>query len=436
VVFAANLAIEFGFRLAVDSGLWSAPSLHANYSDFRKILRLTHLPSDLELRFPPGANISRYTVHSREEFIKQYHLSYSRQCHMAVKVLIASGTGCLNLQGQAMYCFSCWPGAYRRARRLVQRAIMRAPSSLPEDTALFHDAWKQQELVIAWHLLCGDIVLPASHSFFTNIRAYAVAAGVPVRDFVFRNDCSDFDYVQEVLPSAVVVIGSADDAMRHMAAADILVHTGSSMAATAFMVAAGPQLFLQSPPMEGMREGMGAFQTFAQAGMNVIGPGDLLKTQSFRFSGRTTPSHVDSDEGIAHGWQVVRYIRAIYARRYPLTSPGRGGPWADVEARELDDLLGYKVVSGVLVDPTVKGLLIWEQVATIADQVLPGWLVRVHYDSRMNFNLCGLRALQNVELIDMASSRLTSSLWAYAPAMEDEAVADVFVGAGAGLSMC
>jgi hypothetical protein len=84
----------------------------------------------------------------------------------------------------------------------------------------------------------------------------------------------------------------------------------------------------------------------------------------------------------------------------------------------------------------------WEQTARLAAQLLPGWQVRLHYNSSVFYpanmlnrsssavpgqRLCWLRTLGNVELVDMHGAALPAEWWAYAPALEGDAVAAVFV---------
>ena len=86
----------------------------------------------------------------------------------------------------------------------------------------------------------------------------------------------------------------------------------------------------------------------------------------------------------------------------------------------------------------------WERAARLALQLLPGWMVRLHYNSSVFYpadvlnqssessavpsqHLCWLRTLKNVELVDMYGAALPAEWWPYAPALEGDAVAAVFV---------
>jgi hypothetical protein len=430
VAMTANLANEFGFRLALGKGLWVAKVFHGNYSQFRIMLGLTQIPSQDELSFPPGANISRDIVRSREEFLGRYLDRYRFQCHLVVTALLGLRNSCRQLGGRSHYCFSAWPGAFSRARLFFQRAIRYTMPQSANETPHFREARNSRELVVAWHLRCGDIVLGASTNFFVNIRNKIAAAGVPSRDFLVRSNCSNFDYVQNILPSAVVVSGGVEEAMRHMSSADVLVHTGSSMAAAAGIVAASPQLYIHVAPKEGKGEPK---ETYAMAGLAVDGIGQEEDNQPFRYLASSAPSPGVRD-AIMIQWQVARYVRAIHAYRYP--GDGAGGPWAAEEARELDDLLGYKVLSGVLEGWTADEVQAWEQTAAMVKHFLPGWFVRIHYDSMHNGSLCRLRALSNVELVDMTASRLPLEWWPFSPALEGEAAIALFVSTGARLTVC
>ena len=393
VAVTANLAAEFGFRLALGGGLRRAKAPHGDYPRFREMLGLAHLPYDDELRFPAGAEVLREVVRSREEFLERYLDRYRSECHLAVTAMLGRGDSCLRLDGSTIYCFYAFPGAFRRARRAIRRGGIRAAAAAALDDAPgFLRARERGELTVVWHLRCGDIVLRPLPDYFTGVRAAIAAAGVPLRDFVVRSNCSDFDFLREVLPSAEVVVGSVEQAMGHMAAADVLVHTGSSMSSAAALVARRPQLYFETTP----KEGAGApAETYALRAVSVDPAGRLSEGQPFRPSAAAALAAAAAGEDRASALlrQVARYVRAIRAASYP-AGPGASGPEAAAEARELGDLLGYKVVSGALTDRTAAGLLAWERSAALADRVLPGWTVRVHYDSTRDGGPCRLRAMR------------------------------------------
>ena len=158
------------------------------------------------------------------------------------------------------------------------------------------------------------------------------------------------------MPAATVVPVGIDETVRHLADADVLVHTGSSLAAAAALVARGPQLYFQSPP----KEGPGApEETYSlAAAVTVDGNGRPVRGRGFRFAGGGGRGG-DADAR-ARDRQVGRFVRALYARRHPgrvgrnSSGPGasaggaaagaaaRGGG-AEQEAMELADLLGHKV---------------------------------------------------------------------------------------------
>ena len=489
VALTASLAAEFGYRLAVSDRLWTSPSRHGSYPGLAAVLSLAGIPLDSELAFPAGVNVSRREVGSREEFMGMYHLGGGRlDCFAVVTVDLGGPTSCRSGRGPDS-CFYTWPGAFRRARRLVQAAVRRAPPP-PGEPARFHPAWRRGELAVAWHLRCGDVVLVRLPEFFAGVRAAVAAAGVPLRDYLFREPCAEFDFLRGLMPDAEVVTAGVAETVRHLAAADVLVHTGSSLASAAALVAAGPQLYVQSPPKEG--PGMPA-ATYAVSSAVVVNElGRLVFDQPFLpwiparpAAGPPGPAGVGGGDGegapagpagrrllggprprnstLVFLPQVSRFIRALHARRFPpppqpaaaaeaaaeaeaaetaeaapeAETAAAGPDNAAVEARELDDLLGYRVLSGALAKGTAEEAREWEWVAAVAHRLLPGWAVRLHYDSGRNASLCALRALHNVELVDMSGSGLAEEWWPYAVALEgDGARAALFVGPAAAVTVC
>jgi hypothetical protein len=238
IVFAANLADEFGFRLGAVLELWNDRMRHDDYSNVRKILGVQEaLPTELELPKDAGPMQAEYRADSREEFLAEYSSRYRLQCGISVTASLAMGNSCM---GQGRGCFGAWPGAFRRARRLFQRAIGAAaatagrqqPSSACANTdgpALFREARARRELAVAWHLRCGDIVLMKDPVFYFNVRSMIATAGVPLRHFLFWKKCSEFEFLMDLLPGATVADIDIQETVTHLVGADILVHTGCSL---------------------------------------------------------------------------------------------------------------------------------------------------------------------------------------------------------------
>ena len=221
------------------------------------------------------------------------------------------------------------------------------------------------------------------------------------------------------------------------------------MPSAAALLGPGPQLYIQSLPKEA-----GAIPTYATAGVWVRLDGRLTPAQPFppaptatqaaaAAAAATAKAARQPPESGGHLLQVSRYVRALHARRYPrpaapLAAAGLPGQPANAgaaaEARELEDLVGYKAVSASLgvggagwSDDEVQA---WERGAAAAGQALPGWVVRLHYNSSAG-GCCGrlgrLRELGNVELVDMASASVAAAAWFLAPALEGAVAAAVFV---------
>ena len=216
--------------------LWASSSNQhrADYTAIRAAIGVREaLPTEREI--PPGT--VHYTAESREAFLSEYPARYRAQCGIAVTIKLGVSTSC---RGRGS-CFHSWDGAFRRARRPLQRVLAAAAAAAgrpPPSAACagsagparFRDARARGQLAVAWHLRCGDIVLSRAPAFYANILAAIAAAGVPVRHFLFWRNCSA-GVLAELMPDAEVVDVDIEETFSHMAGADVLVHTGRRGAA-------------------------------------------------------------------------------------------------------------------------------------------------------------------------------------------------------------
>jgi hypothetical protein len=93
VVFAANLAMEFGFTLVLGDSLRDSVSIHGHYPAFRELLGLTRFlyASELLARQPA---LSHYVVDSREAFVAEYTARLHAMCGVAVTAHLGGHTSC------------------------------------------------------------------------------------------------------------------------------------------------------------------------------------------------------------------------------------------------------------------------------------------------------------------------------------------------------
>ena len=128
VAITANLAIEFGFSLALSDNLRDVVSGHGQYPEFREMLGLGHFHYSSELAH---LNLTQYEVGSRESFVEDYFTTFRHQCHIAVTAHVGEHTSCRSAYLRLpKFCFDLWPGVYERARRFFQRANPEARVSL------------------------------------------------------------------------------------------------------------------------------------------------------------------------------------------------------------------------------------------------------------------------------------------------------------------
>jgi hypothetical protein len=245
VAFVASLADEFGFRLGVTNISWSGwiSTHHAEYSGVRAAFGVREaLLTELELPSDALPLAAKHDVGSREGFLAQYPSSYRLGCRISVRASLGTNRACA---GRG-WCFGEWPGAFRRARRLLQQALTASAAAAGRPTppsacahadgpARFRAARARGELAVAWHLRCGDIVLATDPAFYLNVKSILAAAGAPLRHFLFWRSCREFRFLLGLLPGAAVVDGSdtgIEETAALLAGADILVHTGGPSSPT------------------------------------------------------------------------------------------------------------------------------------------------------------------------------------------------------------
>ena len=105
---------------------------------------------------------------------------------------------------------------------------------------------------------------------------------------------------------------------------------------------------------------------------------------------------------------------------------------------DLQALLSSKVLAGAIGAGASGEVDVWLRNAALAEEYLPGWAVRIYYNSSLPLRFCKLRARHNVELVDMSSSAHPARWWPHLAAFDRGAGIVVFGGpAAAGpLSAC
>ena len=438
VVFAVNLAVEYGFTLVLSDSLRTSQSSHGQYLNFRELLGLENFLFFSEL---DRTNLKSFVVDCRESFFREYFSTFRHQCNIIVSAEIGNHTSCrTSFLRKPKYCFDFWPGAYERARRYLKPTY---PAPDPSSLIHFDAARRRRALSVAWHVRCGDIVVDRGPGYFAGILALIASSGVDHQHYVFWQGCNaTFSYLRQVLPSAVIVDADADAAFRHMRGADVLVHSGSSFASSAALAAPAPQLYFQSPPKE-TRWGGDSKVTYAlRAAVNVGADGLLEPFQSFAVDAAARAAASASASGDGSGGElnwtqiyqphVTRILQALHIRKQRGLPPGpshfaaAAGLTQTVPTRmpaaaagsalkELRDFLAYRVISGALSGAAPEDLDVWTHNAALARRLLPGWTLQVHYNGSLPHNLCRLREFANVQMVEMSTSTLPSERWQFLP---------------------
>ena len=386
VVFAMNLALEFGLRVVLHDNLWIGfdEGHSTTYTYFKGLLLLDNFLSHSDFSSGIGKNIVTHYVIDREHF---FDLASQRKggnnCNVAFHVKMGTGQSCQVRQPHEMaavsnWCFSGWPGAYQRAKRYLKvfRAVQLQNYSNKKLT-LYDEARNNKELTIAWHLRCGDIIVPRSPLFFSNIYDVLRESNVPLRHFILsENLCKQFDFLKDILINASVFTLNLQDTVLYLQNADILIHTGSSLTYAAHV--SGPQngLFFESQPKEVL------FNPTQVLACNTF---HILSAINFNLDGQPSPLEGHNNDS----YHVVEYVKDLYTLQY-----GNGNLNLDIYERLLD-----KYVVGNLDDLNYGA---WSEIVKEISKLKGVWIIRLFYNtSTMTSALDTLRYDTHVELIDV-----------------------------------
>lgn len=304
VVFAVNLALEFGFELVLHDDLWTGYDVSqvTTYTDFQSILKLNNFMSYSILNSSVGKNMKTYFIKSREEFLNlMLDLSPNETCNITVIAKLATAIGCNN-----NYCFLKWPGSYQRAKTFFKPSRL-AINQIEDKNKLilYHKHYASKELTVAWHIRCGDIVVKRKRDFFVNINQVFIDANVLVHHFFFSERiCSEFEFLRDVFVNYTVLTLSLSETVLNLQNADVLVHIGSSLTPASYIT--GPQtgLYFESQPKDLM---------FSSENIGAIYAYHILSAINFDLDGLVSPV----TQGQCNETACVRqYVQDLYRMRY------------------------------------------------------------------------------------------------------------------------
>jgi hypothetical protein len=219
------------------------------------------------------------------------------------------GTGQANACRRKVWCTYAAPGAFERARPLMRQLYASSKSAaVPCSIFLTEEgSGSPRPLRVAWHVRVGDVALHQNASYFREL-AESVARGLGsarATHFLFSerripDEAPGFAFLLELpfIQFHQHAHTRVDVAFRHLAAADVLVTSGSSFAYAAALVGSEEQVVLFAEPKESLQEGQrGAIATYRLAGKRVI---DIGPDGSLRSSGER---------------QLADLVRARYKKR-------------------------------------------------------------------------------------------------------------------------
>lgn len=379
VVFAVNLALEYGFEMILHDDLWTSydTSHSSAYVDFKSILNLNEFMSYSTFVGSVGKNTKTYIIRSKEEFLNlMLGLGQNEICNITVIVKLATAVGC-----NGNWCFLEWPGAYQRAKTYFENHHKTSNHRWDSTRlVLYHPHFSNKRLVVAWHIRCGDIVVTRSKRFFVNINEVFVQAEVLVHHFFFsEHTCSEFSFLSDIFVNSTFLTLSLSDTVLYLQNADVLVHMGSSL--TPAMYITGPQsgLFFESQPKELM---------FSTANFLAIDTYHILSAVNFDLDGQVSPV----TQGQCNETSCAKqYVQNLYLTKYGKT---------ELKMQTHDDLKEKYVVQNL-------DNLNYEMCQNLVKQTALKkgvWIVKLFYNSSdMMYPMEIFRNQMHVELVDIRS---------------------------------
>ena len=286
IAFALALAANSSAALVLDDALWAERRYGDSFDALRPLFSLHRFYAASELGFRFDKRNQDCTAYSFSAAAYDTPWGAARAAPFARAELAlrgaAAGCGAVSLlptghkactvDGRAEYCIQALgAGApFARARPLLQQLFAQSPfarAPLPH----FDGAPQQpREVVVAWHFRNGDITVGALASLRRTLDSVlALLTQRPARHLVVSQDHilrSDplYGFIYSVPGFSFQQLSGLHftSAFAHMAAADVLVHTGSSFAVTAAAAAADGQVFFFSSPHESRRLGDAGYTSY------------------------------------------------------------------------------------------------------------------------------------------------------------------------------
>lgn len=311
IALAIALAGDTGAALVLDEELWTAPrsgpgiAPEEDFGAFRDMFALAeHFLTARELGFVFSQQDSMGTRHSfgAAAFatpwgqvtpvdlprVEATLAAVRRACGLVAALPTGHGA-CTDPDAPEAptYCLNVVQGGFERAAPVLRALYARSALALqpvPEYAALAPGT-----LAVAWHLRKGDIVLPRQAPLAALIaQVQALTAHLAVQHFVVVERAigphdPDFGFLFALRGFAFRAIQGAhfSRAFAALAAADVLVHTGSSFALAAAAAADASQVFLMMLPKEAAEVGDRAYGVYRLGkGLAVQRNGSLLPAEA------------------------------------------------------------------------------------------------------------------------------------------------------------
>jgi hypothetical protein len=318
IALAIALAGDSGAALVLDNALWLAPRSGPNIApeDFEAFGDMFMLPEHFltaqELGFTFNQQDALGTEHNfwassfatpwgqvRPAVFPRVEATLEavrRSCGL-VSVLPTGHGACESpdVPGEPTYCLSVVQGGFERAASVIRALYAR--SALAVEPVPQFSALPPGTLAIAWHIRNGDIVLAHQSAALSALIAQVLILTVhlPVQHFVVSEHpiaptSLDFGFLFKLPGFSFHLIHGLhfSRAFAVLAAADVLVHTGSSFALAAAAAADASQVFLMMLPKEAAQLGDRAYNVYRLSkGLPVQRNGSLLPEDAQEFSRRT-----------------------------------------------------------------------------------------------------------------------------------------------------
>jgi hypothetical protein len=194
----------------------------------------------------------KHELNMSREWVSKWSDAYKFKdsCNILIETCDACCTDVSNPVGDndLGWCFSRKPGAFNMVRQQMQQMFKK--KTVQSDPEFYHEARRNNKLVIAWHIREGDVTLNASPEYLELLygQLATAVAGISHSIFVFQEKplSEKFSRFKNLTSFEHKPWADVRTTLHHLIASDVLVTSGSSFVSVAALYFEGA-IVLQAP---------------------------------------------------------------------------------------------------------------------------------------------------------------------------------------------